>query len=208
MPPRAISDEQKQARQQAILATAWTLFQETDYATVTMAGVAERLDLAKGTMYLYFLTKEELFLAIMMEQLADWFDEMDGSLAPAGEQTPDQIATLIVQSLAERPGLLRLLAILSTVLEQNVSYEVALAFKQRLGVQMARTGALLEERVSTLGRGEGARFLLRLHALIVGLRHLAAPAPVVQQVLSRPEMQGFIVDFDAELSTLITTLLK
>ncbi|MCB9133839.1 MAG: TetR family transcriptional regulator [Anaerolineales bacterium] len=208
MPPRAISDEQKLARQQTILATAWTMFQETDYTTVTMAGIAERLGLAKGTMYLYFPTKEEMFLAIMMDQLAAWFDEMDGDLSQGEMLTPEDVAMRIVSSLAVRPGLSRLLAILSTVLEQNVSYEAALGFKQRLGVHLARTGALLEDRVAMLPLGAGARFLLRLHALIVGLYHLAAPAPVVQQVLARPEMQGFIVDFDAELSALITTLLK
>ncbi|GAB4577637.1 MAG: TetR/AcrR family transcriptional regulator [Anaerolineales bacterium] len=214
MPPRAISDEQKQERQQNILDTAWTMFQETDYSTVTMAGIAERLGLAKGTIYLYFPTKEELFLAITMEQLAGWFREMDGRLDEIEAISPAQLAQTIMQSLAVRPDLVRLLAILSTVLEQNVRYEAAYTFKQRLGLHLTQTGERLEDRVASPGggtvlpRGAGARFLLRLHALIVGLRHLSAPSPVVRQVLSAPEMQGYAVDFDAELSAIILALLQ
>jgi AcrR family transcriptional regulator len=214
MPRRAINDEQKQERQQAILDAAWAMFQETDYVTVTMASVAERLGLAKGTMYLYFPTKEELFLAITMEQVGDWFNEIDGKLEMLSKATPTQIATVITQSLTLHPDLTRLLAILSTVLEQNVSYHAALAFKRMLGVHLARTGGLLEDRLpapgggAALPGGAGAQFLLRLHALIVGLRHLSDPSPVVRQVLSLPEMQGFVVDFDTELSEMITALLQ
>src|SRR4051794_37260684 len=117
---RARKDEEKQERRQAILDTAWQLFQTTAYPALTMAEVAERAGLAKGTIYLYFKTKEQLFLALQAQQLQEWFAEIDQRLQATHEgcSTTD-LAALICASLAQRPALTRLLAILHTVLEQN-----------------------------------------------------------------------------------------
>ena len=38
------------------------MFLQTNYEAVTIAAVAQESGLAKGTVYLYFKTKEELFL--------------------------------------------------------------------------------------------------------------------------------------------------
>lgn len=77
---RALRDDQKQVRRQALIDIAWQLFQANSYPAITMAEVAERAGLAKGTLYLYFRTKEELFLA-MQQQFATWFDDLDTQLA-------------------------------------------------------------------------------------------------------------------------------
>ena len=61
---RAIREDQKLVRRQQILDTAWGLFQENDYEHVNIIDVAKGAGLAKGTVYLYFKTKEELFLSL------------------------------------------------------------------------------------------------------------------------------------------------
>jgi hypothetical protein len=48
---------------------------------------------------------------------------------------------------------------------------------------------------------------LQAHALIIGLRHLADPAPVAQRVLEEPEMARFAVQFAPEFLKAFTALL-
>ncbi|HTN84310.1 MAG TPA: helix-turn-helix domain-containing protein, partial [Sorangium sp.] len=81
---RARKEEQKEERRRFIIDAAWQLFQETPYPEVTMAQVAERTRLAKGTLYLYFTTKEELFLAVVDQELVKWFDDVNRHLAHFG----------------------------------------------------------------------------------------------------------------------------
>ena len=88
---RARNTEDKQQRRQAILDVAWALFQETSYAAVTMNGVAERAGLAKGTMYLYFKTKEELFLTLQIAQLQSKSGQ--ATLGTGGTQTTPNSST-------------------------------------------------------------------------------------------------------------------
>jgi len=50
-------------RREEILAAAATVFAECGYAETEMQAVADRCGVAKGTIYLYFPSKEKLFLA-------------------------------------------------------------------------------------------------------------------------------------------------
>ena len=57
------SSERRAERRQAIIATAARLFAREGYAECEMEQVASELGVAKGTLYLYFKSKEELFYA-------------------------------------------------------------------------------------------------------------------------------------------------
>lgn len=204
---RARRDEAKQERRQAILDAAWNMFQRTPYQSITMADVARRCDLAKGTVYLYFRTKEELFLHIEQDQLEAWFDEVDGKLK-GPRIDAGSLAGYLAASLGERPGLVRLLAMLHSVLEQNIDFETALSFKQMLVRRMTRTGGLLEASLGFLAPGEGMLLLLRIHALIVGLHSLADPVPVAVEVLLEPGMDVLAIDFNREFLETLQALLR
>lgn len=208
VPKRARSEAQKEARRAAILATAAALFGMLPYYDITMAEVARRAGLAKGTLYLYFATKEELFLALQAELLWQWFDDVDGALAQLASTDVAVIASIFAAPLRRRPELARLLAILQSVLEQNVALAAALDFKRRLRERVLATGALLEARVGWLDPGAGALLLLRIHALVIGLHHMAEPAPVTRQVLAEPGMAIFAVDFDQAFEHMLRDLLR
>src|SRR5215831_15801764 len=138
---RARSDEEKLARRRAILETAWRLFQELPYGAIVMSEIAERAGLAKGTIYLYFTTKEELFLALQEQQLLAWFDAVDSALTQErAHWASGDIVAVLCGTLEEHSGVTRLLAILATTLERNISFAEALRFKQLLAARLASTG--------------------------------------------------------------------
>ncbi len=209
LPLRARKDEDKEARRQLILGEALGLYTSTSYAEVKMADVAERARLAKGTVFLYFPTKEALFLALLEELLFAWFQKLDGLLSGGeGRWTGERLARTVAESLQGQETLTRLLALLQTVLEQNVTTEQVRGFKERLLQALARTGALLEKRLAFLAPGEGGRALLHLHALVTGLRQMADVAPVTREVLALPHMAPMKVNFTPELTTALTALLR
>ncbi|WP_437735956.1 TetR/AcrR family transcriptional regulator [Sorangium sp. So ce1335] len=230
---RARKEEQKEERRRFIIDAAWQLFQETPYPEVTMAQVAERTRLAKGTLYLYFTTKEELFLAVVDQELAKWFDDVNihlahfggcevdegaarprasrarrGASAASGEDAAASIASILSTSLVARGAMTRLLSILHSVLEQNVSYEAALRFKLSLLAHVERTGALLELCLPSLAPGQGGPLLIRMYALLIGMRQVCDPSDVIRDIRSRPEMGLFRIDFGDELRISFASLLS
>jgi len=207
---RAVRDEQKEERRQAIIDKAWQLFQSRTYESLTMANVADALQLAKGTVYLYFKTKEELFLAIEQQQLETFFTEVDAGLSDvrdSGMRDIPEIVELVCEALEQRPGLTRLLAILHTILERNIELETATQFKYMLKAHFEYTGSLLEACLPFLRDGEGAHLLLQSHALVIGLWSLADPAPIIREVLQQPDLQMFEIQFASEFSQALQALL-
>lgn len=210
LPQRARKDEDKEARRRLLLDEARRILARTPYAQVRLAEVAEAAGVAKGTLFLYFPTKEALFLALLDEGLASWFARLEERLAEGGGRWgAERVARAVTDTLRGEEVLERLLPLLNTVLEHNVERAQVEGFKRRLGEHLARAGALLERRLPALGAGEGARVLLHVNALVTGLRQMADEAPVVRAVLdASPELAPLRVDFARELSFALTLYLR
>lgn len=206
---RAVGDEEKRRRRTAILRVARAVLERRAFDAFTMAEVARKAGLAKGTIYLYFATKEEMFLALLEGLLLAWFDDVDARLERlGGRPTVERVARVVAASVGDHEMLARLLTILHTSLEHNVARASALRFKQLVLARLLRTGRRLEGDLPFLGPGQGALLLMRVDALVIGLRHLSDPAPVVRQVLEEPGMEVFKVDFGRELAASLLALFK
>jgi AcrR family transcriptional regulator len=209
---RARGEDDKRRRRRALLEAAWALLQEMPYPEVTMAGVAERSGLAKGTAFLYYRTKESLFLALAAERLDAFFADLDAALAAERTCDAPRLARLVSGTVGRHPGLTRLLAVLHGVLERNVDLDTARAFKRGLLDHVTRSGALLERACPFLapeaGGMGGAALLLRVHALAVGVAQLTDPPPVVAAVLGEPGMEIFRVDPGPMLEETLVALLR
>lgn len=66
----------KDARPDEISAAALTLFVEKGYANTRLEDVAARAGVSKGTVYLYFANKQELFKAVVREGLVSPISEV------------------------------------------------------------------------------------------------------------------------------------
>ena len=202
---RSISD--KQHRREHILATALQLWDRHTFASFTMAEVAAESGLAKGTLYLYFETKEELLLALLDGLLERWFDELDAGLAEDGIWDIDRIAALVCAALDHQHALTRLLPIAASILEHNISLLIARTYKAHLLQRSTQSATLIEQRLPFLVPGDGLWLLLQVYALAVGLGQMAHPAPIVCEVLQETQMAPLRVDFASMFAQAIRTLL-
>lgn len=79
----------KEARPQELTAAALDLFVEKGFAATRLDEIAARAGVSKGTLYLYFENKEELFKAVIREGLLPLLAEGEELMAsmpgPAGE---------------------------------------------------------------------------------------------------------------------------
>ena len=198
---------QKVARRRVIMEAAAALYAEAAFEQITIASVAKRAGLAKGTVYLYFHTKEEIFLALLIDALEQWEHEMASSLGAASG--PARVAQALSQQLVDRQAMVRLLGLMHNILEQNISVEAALEFKQRLLGLLLRAGALIEAAVPGLPSGRGARFMMRLHVLVVGLGQVCRPSASVQEAMRLDPALGVMqVELDQELCAMIEAQLR
>ena len=90
------------ARRRAIIAVAREVFLTRGYAATSMSEIAAKLGGSKGTLYNYFRSKEELFVAFMNENCEDLLDLMDHlpETAEADRSVRDDLIELGVSFLS------------------------------------------------------------------------------------------------------------
>ncbi len=198
---RAVSEEQKAKRRQDILDSARDLFDATsDYHSLLMKHIAENINLTKGTLYLYFKTKEEVFLALYSNEFNRIFDEIDAAFLTQERMTPLSFVKAFSEQVMQQTTFLRLNSLLHGVLEQNIRADVALPFKTLLRDRLMRTGAEIERVLPQLKAGQGADLLLSLHSLMIGCFQATAETPCLEEILNRTDMAFMKLDFDKEFS--------
>jgi AcrR family transcriptional regulator len=200
---RARTDDDKADRRHDIVEAARSTFDATDLQAFTMDAVATTLGLAKGTLYRYFPTREALLLGVLHDDIDEWFDAVDAALASAS--TDGAVTSRLVGTLMDRPRVMRLLAVLPSILEHNVPHATAAEFKRFLLERSAVTGAFIDAAIRTR-RGSGVRLLVHLNAGVIGLYLGAHPAPVVAMVLAEDDFAPLRVDLRRELTHLTRAL--
>lgn len=209
---RARSDEKKAERREAIVAAAGRLFDRAGFAALTMADVATKAGLAKGTVYLYFTTKEALVLALLLDELRAWFAGLGPALGasahPASHSTEAHLAAAIARSLVERPRLVRLIVLVHLVLEQNLDDTTAADWKHAIATMMRAPATLFEARLG-LRAGDGTKLLLYVNALVVGLGQMAAMPPSITRLLhDDPTLRPLAIDLEHDLTRSLTIVIS
>ncbi len=73
-------EQEKLARKKDILDTAAVLFSEKDFHEVTVDEIAGRVGLYKGTIYLYFKNKDDIFFTIVKEKTQTLFSRLKSAM--------------------------------------------------------------------------------------------------------------------------------
>jgi TetR/AcrR family transcriptional regulator len=59
-------EREKEARREVIISAAEKVFNEKGLVAATMDDIAEAAELSKGTLYLYYRSREDLYLAVTL----------------------------------------------------------------------------------------------------------------------------------------------
>ena len=104
--PRALGDEAKADRRAMILSHATDMLSDRRISHLTMADLAARCNLAKGSLYIYFPSKDHLLSALLTEALDQWKTDIIKQLQP--ELNAADCGRVLSNSALEHPTLLAL----------------------------------------------------------------------------------------------------
>jgi AcrR family transcriptional regulator len=200
---RAVAPEDKSARRAAIVRAATELSNRGNGFSVDQ--LARRAGLAKGTVYLYFGSREEVLLAVHEQQTHEVFDVVEralGAAAPTGES----VVRAGLRYLKAHPEFYPLAANCRSMLDTNVSTEAAFQFKRKIGLRIQTLGQRIEQLYRGLRPGEGGALLMNCYAMIVGLWQQADVPLSLREVMHLPEMRIFKLDYERQLGAALLDL--
>lgn len=195
---RAVAAADKSERRAAIVRAAAALLQRDPAAKFAVEAIARRAGLAKGTVYLYFGSRDEVLLALHDQQSRELFDVVKRALSAA-----DRHGRRVVEDglayLRAHPEFYPIAGNCRHMLDTNIGTEAAFAFKLGIARRLEPLGRRIEELYPGLARGDGAALLTNCYAMIIGLWQQADPPLSLRKVMQRPEMAIFRIDFEKQL---------
>ncbi len=166
---RAVSESDKAARREAILSAAEAQLREAGFEAFSMEVLARSLGVARGTLYRYFATREELLLELYLTQRSRFAAALTADI---GQGIDDAIFIDRWYEHATSDALfLRLQARLGSVIEHNVSRERLITAKRGMQAEMNEFAAYLAGCLS-IDTERARRLIVGLVALLLGAAEL------------------------------------
>ena len=123
------SAELTTSRREEIIAACRKLFQSMSYKEITIKEIAEETSFTRPSIYNYFETKEEIFLALFQKEYESIVEELDLLCQGKEALSLDDLASALAQALDKRPMLLKLLSMNLYDMEENARLERLVEFK-------------------------------------------------------------------------------
>lgn len=149
---QARRERRKEARPGELLDAALDLFVEKGFAATRSEEVAARAGVSKGTLFLYFPSKEELFKAVVRENMSGRFSEWEQEFETFEGTTADMVR-YCMRVWWERIGATRASGITKLMISEARNFPELAAFYQQ---EVIRPGTALMRRILQRGvdRGE------------------------------------------------------
>jgi AcrR family transcriptional regulator len=201
--------QQRIERKKKILEVARTTFSKLPFVEVSLDSIGQAADVDRGVASMYFRTKEELFLLLLREELAEWYSALEAELDGAdGRLSQLELAELLAGSLSKRPELTRFLSFEVLVLEQNLDAMEVYRYQRWRRDRMMAIGTIFEESVDGLEEGMGVRLLHRAQLLVAVLGPTADPKGAATYDVGDPDFEIFAIDFETEMRAFIEAILQ
>lgn len=139
------SPERTAARKEEIINACEQLYQTMSFKDITLKEIGAVTSFTRTSIYNYFQTKEEIFLALYEREYDRWNEELESIRNSYDSLSRSELAEKIASSIANRQQLLKLLSMNNYDMEANSRPELLASFKRAYGESMRNIRRLLEK---------------------------------------------------------------
>ncbi len=132
-------------RREEIIYACEKLYRTMSFKDITLKEIGNETSFSRPTIYNYFQTKEEIFLALFELEYKRWNEDLEKMLEKDETLTREQVAEKIAHSLEKREQLLKLLSMNNYDMEANSRIELLTSFKAAYGRSMDNIRSILSK---------------------------------------------------------------
>lgn len=163
------SDELTNARKEEIIRACESLYETMSFKDITIKEIGAVTSFTRTSIYNYFQTKEEIFLALFQQEYEKWINDLDELAAKYEIMTDDDLARELARSLEKRILLLKLLSMNLYDMEENSRMERLAEFKTAYGNSIRAVSHLLEKFRPQMTPTDRQQFLYAFFPFMYGV---------------------------------------
>ena len=186
MPKR--SPEKTTARKEEIIAACETLYQTMGFKEITIKEIADYTSFSRPSIYNYFETKEEIFLALLQKEYERWIDDLNAVRDGHEALNRDELAGELARTLEAREQLLKLMSMNHYDMEANSRMERLTEFKRAYGLSLKAVERLVEKFCPDMAERERQAFLYAFFPFIYGIYPYAVVTDKQREAMDRAQV--------------------
>ena len=163
------SPQLTEARKEEIINACAKLYETRGFREITLKEIGAATTLTRTGIYLYFETKEEIFLALLAREYDAWVDQMQDIMARREAMSRGEAADVLARTLTDHPRLLRLLSMNLYEMEANSRPERLTAFKRSFGASLDTVDRVIQKYIPDMDEAARKRFLYAFFPFIYGI---------------------------------------
>ena len=163
------SPELTNARKEEIIAACRRLYETMSFKDITLKEIGQQTSFTRTSIYNYFETKEEIFLALFAQEYEYFTSDLDSLCEQNESLTLDELSSALAHALERRPLMLKLLSMNMFDMEANSRMERLVAFKKAYGASKDALDRCLKKYMPALGEQGRQTFLYAFLPFVYGL---------------------------------------
>ena len=165
------------ARREEIIDACAALYEEMEFREITIRDIGGRTSFTRTSIYNYFQTKEEIFLALLQREYEAWLADLERIAAGEGAVSREELAEALARSLEKRRCMLKLLSRDLSDMEKNSRLENLVAFKRVYARSLEAAGRCLGRCAPAAGEEEIRGGLFAFFPFLFGVYPYTSQTP-------------------------------
>ena len=155
-------------RKEEIIKACEKLYKKENFKDITIKHIGEETSFSRTSIYNYFHTKEEIFLALFQREYEIWIDDLNKMYDENEKLSKEEFASALAHTIEKRPTLLKLLSMNMYDMEENSRMEVLIEFKKAYGDSIKTVKKCLD-KFFTMKEEEKEEFLFSFFPFMYGI---------------------------------------
>ncbi len=182
------SKELTQARREEIINACEKLYQTMSFKDITIKEIGNVTSFTRTSIYNYFQTKEEIFLALFEKEYIRWNEELEDIRGEEDELSKEELSDRIATSLARREQLLKLLSMNNYDMEANSRPELLTSFKRAYGKSIENIELILEKFCPDMSSSDIKSFIYFFFPFMFGIYPYAVVTDKQRKAMKEAEV--------------------
>lgn len=163
------SEELTNARKDEIINACAFLYRTMGFKDITIRDIGAETSFTRTSIYNYFQTKEEIFLALLQREHEAWISDLEEITREHEEMTVGNFADALARSLEKRGCMLKLMSMNLYDMEGNSRMDNLVAFKVVYAQALRSVSGCLEKFFPQMTPGDIQEFLYVFFPFLFGV---------------------------------------
>lgn len=163
------SPELTNARKEEIINACEKLYQTMSFKDITIKEIGNATSFTRTSIYNYFQTKEEIFLALLKREYELWIASLKQTMAKHETMAKDEFADMLARSLEERAQLLKIMSMNHYDMETGSRPEHLAEFKVVYGESLRTVMLSLNKYFPDMPVAEKQNFIYTFFPFMFGI---------------------------------------